>query len=217
MRFSYWRILGVAAAGAMVLASNSASAGAADGGRTWRFKVFLDDKPIGWHSFEMNTAQRTLRSEARYDVRFFFVNAYSYAHHATEEWEAGCLKRVAARTDDNGTVSSLEGRVDGDRFVVATGSKREQLPRCVQSFAYWDPSILSATRLLNAQTGEYLQVDIVRRGREQISVAGKPVPAQAWRIKGRDLQIDLWYSEANEWLALQSPLAGGRILRYEIQ
>jgi hypothetical protein len=43
------------------------------------------------------------------------------------------------------------------------------------------------------------------------------VEAQAWRIKARDMQIDLWYSEDNQWLALQSPTEGGRLLRYELQ
>jgi hypothetical protein len=36
-------------------------------------------------------------------------------------------------------------------------------------------------RLLNAQTGEYLPVDIVRQGRERINVGDGTVPAQAWR------------------------------------
>jgi hypothetical protein len=210
-------IFRTAAAGALALACSLGNAGVSDEGRAWRFKVFLDDKPIGWHTFELSPSQGRLRSQARYDVKFLFVTAYSYAHEATEMWNGPCLERMQARTDDNGTLSSLNGRRDADGFVVEARAGREQLPACVQSFAYWDPSILSATRLLNAQTGEYVQVETGRLGRQQISVRGKPVSAQAWRIKARGLQIDLWYSDDNEWLALQSPTEGGRMLRYEIQ
>jgi hypothetical protein len=207
----------MAAAGALMLAASLGSASASDEGRAWRFKVYLDDKAIGWHTFELSPADGRLRSEARYDVKILFVTAYSYEHEATEVWDGSCLKRVDAYTDDNGRASSLQGRRDGGGFVVEAHSKRAQLPACVQSFAYWDASILSATRLLNAQTGEYVVVQTSRLGRQQISVRGNQVQAQAWRIQARDMQIDLWYSDDNEWLALQSPTEGGRVLRYEIQ
>jgi hypothetical protein len=217
MRYRYSKSLGAAAVGFGLLVGSLGKANIADDGRAWRFNVYLDKKLIGWHTFELNPAAGTLRSEARYDVKFLFLTAYSYAHEATEVWDGPCLQRLKAQTDDNGAVSSLEGLRDGDGFVVEARAKREQLPACVQSFAYWDPSILNAKRLLNAQTGEYVEVETTHLGRQQIRLRGEPVPAQAWRIKARDLQIDLWYSDNNEWLALQSPMEGGRVLRYEMQ
>lgn len=210
-------VLCMVAASALTLAASLGTAGTSEGLRAWRFKVYLDDKPIGWHSFELNSATGTLRSRAHYQVKVLFVTAYRYEHDATEAWDGSCLKRLEARTDDNGTVSSLEGQRGADGFVVAAQGKRDQLPACVQSFAYWDPSILSATRLLNAQTGEYVAVQTTRLGPQQLSVRGQRVAAQAWRIRARNMQIDLWYSEDNQWLALQSSTEGGRLLRYELQ
>lgn len=217
MRYRYSKLLGTAAVGFGLLVASLGNANVADESRGWRFRVYLDNKPIGWHTFELNRAAGTLRSEARYDVKFLFVTAYSYAHEATEVWDGPCLERLEAHTDDNGAVSSLEGLRDGDAFLVEARAKRAQLPACVQSFAYWDPSILNAKRLLNAQTGEYVEVETTHLGRQQVTLRGEPVPAEAWRIKARDLQIDLWYSENYEWLALQSPIEGGRVLRYEMQ
>jgi hypothetical protein len=217
MRFRYSHFLGTAAAGALLLFGSPGNARASDDARAWRFKVYLDDKAIGWHTFDLNPADGTLRSEARYDVKFLFVTAYSYAHEATELWDGRCLTRMDAHTDNNGKVSSLRGWRDDGGFVVEVQNKQEQLPGCVQSFAYWDPSILSATRLLNAQTGEYVPVETTRLGRQQISVRGDQVQAQAWRIQARKMQIDLWYSDDGEWLALQAPTESGRVLRYEIQ
>jgi len=42
----------------------------ASSSREWRFEVFLDDKPIGFHTFRLSDsgATRELRGEARFDV-----------------------------------------------------------------------------------------------------------------------------------------------------
>jgi hypothetical protein len=83
------------------------------------------------------------------------------------------------------------------------------------SFAYWDPRILRATRLLNSQTGELVPVDIRPWGVESVEVLGRRQVAERHRIAGKDLQIDLWYADGR-WVALEALAAGGRVLRYEL-
>jgi len=83
------------------------------------------------------------------------------------------------------------------------------------SFAYWDPRILTARRLLNSQTGELLPVQVATLGEETLDVRGQRVAAQRHRISGPQLQIDLWYS-AGGWVALEALAQGGRRLRYEL-
>ena len=85
------------------------------------------------------------------------------------------------------------------------------------SFAYWNPQMLRQTQLLNAQTGALEQTHVVDLGGETITVRGAPVPAKRYRITGTKNPIDLWYSPADEWLALESTLAGGRRLRYALK
>jgi hypothetical protein len=53
-------------------------------------------------------------------------------------------------------------------------------------------------------------------GEETISVRGTPLPAKRYRITGPKNPIDLWYSATDEWLALESTVAGGRRLRYTL-
>ena len=69
------------------------------------------------------------------------------------------------------------------------------------SFAYWNPQILNAQRLLNSQTGEFLAVKITAQGEETVDVRGKPLSARRHRISGPSLQIDLWYAD-DQWIAL---------------
>ena len=82
------------------------------------------------------------------------------------------------------------------------------------SFAYWNPRFLNQSRLLDPQTGEYLPVDVQPLGREQLTIRGEPVLASAFRLRARNLDITVWYSEDDEWLGLESVAKGGRIIRY---
>jgi hypothetical protein len=41
-------------------------------------------------------------------------------------------------------------------------------------------------------------------------------PAYRYLLGAGELQIELWYSENKEWLALETEARGGRRLRYEL-
>ena len=179
--------------------------------------VSLDGKPIGEHRFVLRerAGRRELTSEANFRVRFLFIDAYRYQHHAHEVWRGDCLERLDARTDDNGNEVAVTGERAGPGFRVTTGGAVAGIEHCVQTFAYWNPRILDAKRLLNPQTGEYLPVQVVALGRESL---GEYPDAQRYRLLGdaggKPLHIDLWYTPAREWLALESRTPEGRRLRY---
>jgi hypothetical protein len=106
-------------------------------------------------------------------------------------------------------------RTAGERLTVTRPEGRDEHQGCLMSFAYWDPRILSATQLLNSQTGKLVPVEIEPRGTELVEVLGRRRPAERHRIAGEGLQIDLWYSDGL-WVALEAIAAGGRVLRYEL-
>jgi hypothetical protein len=186
--------------------------------KTLMFDVFLDGKKIGYHRFEIDGSRSNtaVRSEANFDVKFLFVTAFSYRHNARENWAGGCLEEIEARTDSNGKELNVVGERTGDAFVIATGEDEAWLPECVMSFAYWNPGFLEQPRLLNPQTGEYLDVEVEELGEDIVRLDGREIPARSVRLTARQMDITLWYSENAEWLALESVAKGGRILRYEL-
>jgi hypothetical protein len=193
-----WRCGMAALAAAAALAPGQAATADAVT-REWRFNVSLDGKPIGEHRFVLRDAgaARELTSEARFRVRVLFFDAYRYDHHARETWRGDCLQQLNAHTE-----------INSKRTVVDVTPLE-----CVQTFAYWNPSILRAGRLLNPQTGEYVSVEIRDLGSDD--VAGQP--ATRFRLIGSGrtpMEIDLWYSPARDWLALESRTPEGRLLRY---
>lgn len=189
-----------------------------DFAREWNFRVLLNDKEVGFHQFRLASVdgQMTLASRARFDVRFLFVNAYRYRHTNYEIWEDSCLVAMETETSVNGDDTSVVGQRRGGGLLVATGGEDKTLEGCVMSFAYWDPSILDRRQLLNAQTGEYLDVDIASPASGTVTVRGLKTAADRYRITAKDMQIDVWYSAEMEWLGLESLTSSGRVIRYEL-
>jgi hypothetical protein len=184
----------------------------------WDFTVYLDQKEIGRHSFEVtNTAGGTqVLSEARFKYTILMIPAYRYEHTAAERWSNNCLIDLDARTNANGDRIQVSGERTGGSFTVVAGEQPAYLPECVMSFAYWNPDFLEQPRLLNPQTGEYVAVQVEEAGIDVLQVRGEPVPARRFRLTAYEVDLTLWYSEDDEWLGLESVAEGGRIIRYEL-
>lgn len=201
-----------------VLLSLALALSSAAGAGEWNFRVLLDGREIGSHRYTLEPSDggAVLRSDARFDVKFLFVSAYRYDHAAEERWQGGCLESLASRTDTNGRQVEVNATSVRNGLEVNRTAGRDLHAGCVMSFAYWDPRILDAERLLNSQTGELVPVRVIPLGQETLAVRGETRTAERYRISGQDLQIDIWYADGR-WVGLEALTDGGRRLRYELQ
>ena len=201
---------------AAVLASSALSA--ADNVRTWDFDVLLDDSRIGTHRFEVVQVDDgfTVTSAAQFDVRFLFVTAFRYRHLNTEVWRGSCLESIDSRTRMNRKQLEVSGERIESGLFVDDGQQRNRIGDCVMTFAYWNPEFLRQPQLLNPQDGRYLDVTVDELPEQRIVVRGVPTEARVYRVNADKLQVTVWYSDNDEWLALESVAKGGRIIRYEL-
>lgn len=199
---------------ALALASTAMPVPAA--AQEWRFRVFLGEQEVGEHRFQLERGSEgtTLRSQARMNVKLLGLNAFSYVHEATERWSGDCLERIESKTDRNGRPYAITGERTDDAFRVQTLKATEALPRCIMSFAYWNPKILGQRRLLNPQTGEYVDISVESKGTETITTRGTTIDAKRYSLVGRKLRIDVWYGPDGAWVGLESMTDAGRVLRY---
>lgn len=182
------------------------------------FDVYLNDKRVGEHIYEIIDVDgiRKVQSEANFDYKILFIPAYRYEHSNSERWSDNCLLGFEARTNSNGKRLQVSGERAGGVFRVESGDEPLELPECVMSFAYWNPDFLDEPRLLNPQTGEYVKVTVEKVADDLLEVRGERVPARRFRLTADELDITLWYSEDDEWLALESVVKGRHIVRYEL-
>jgi hypothetical protein len=189
----------------------------------WDFNVLLDQQKIGQHSFVVreeqstdNTLLKTVQIDADFNVKVLFFNAYSYQHTNTESWQGNCLVALSSQTNDNGDDLTVQASTEAQQFVVKTNSGTNTVAACPMSFAYWNPALLSADSLINAQTGELVPVKITALGSEQVTVAGEVLEANHYALTLEEQTIELWYAADDyRWLALETPARGDRTLRYE--
>jgi len=188
--------------------------------RQWRFTVLLDGKPIGHHHVDLAAIGSDIeyRSETRLTVKILFLTAYRYLHVDRELWREDCLTQIESTTDDDGKAQFLRGSLSADSFAITNQNGRREIPAtCVMTFAYWNPAILKATRLMNAQTGEYIPVQVKALGPDPVMVSGRRVAAEHYAIAGEKLGIELWYGEQGEWLRLATKTERGGRLEYALE
>ncbi|XOJ89790.1 DUF6134 family protein [Methylophilaceae bacterium Uisw_097] len=179
----------------------------------WNFDAVLNDKVIGQHTF-IYEDEKTI-SNANFKFEYLFMD-FIYQHKSTETWQEGCLKTISSKTDDDGDLYEVSGHIGTDRFLVTTNNKTTELPSCVMTFAYGNPKILDQKKLMNSQSGEYLDVDIQFIREENHKVKGKDILTDLWRIEANiddgDLLIHLWYDKNMNWVSLKSQTPIGDML-----
>lgn len=202
---------------ALTLGLAPVTAAHANQDQSWEFEVLLNDRKIGYHSFDLETldGRQVLRTAADFKVRFLFINAFRYQHRNTEIWSDNCLESIDAVTDYNGDDLFVRGTREDDDFRVASTNQSEALDGCIRTFAYWNPAILNEQRLLNSQTGEYEEVSVTLDGADRVEVGNETVAAVRYKLESPAGDIKLWYSRDDlRWLALEAPAEGGRTIRY---
>lgn len=184
----------------------------------WKFRVYLDDTEIGYHNFRLidEDGIQRLKTVADFEVKFLFFTAFSYEHVNEETWNGECLASIESRTVANGKTFAVSGRREAGAFEVEASNGINAVSGCVKTFAYWNPEILHESVLMNSQTGELLPVTVIPVSTETLQVRGVETPATRYRLVAKNMELDVWYSQNQEWLALESTVKGGRRLRYEL-
>jgi len=203
---------------ALTFAAPAPAQGQTDAVANWDFDVYLDDKKVGNHLFSVSEVggEKQVKSQASFKVKILLIPVYRYEHSAVERWTDNCLEQIDASTNANGKRIEVSGEQTVAGFVIQTGDSPVELPECVMTFAYWNPEFLDQPRLLNPQTGNYVDVSVEKVGEELLKVRGKPVAARRFRLTAHEVDLTLWYSPDDEWLALESVAKGGQIIRYEL-
>ena len=171
----------------------------------WEFDAILNDKVIGQHIF-IYEDKKTV-SNANFKFEYLFMD-FIYQHKSSEAWQGNCLKTISSNTDDDGDLYNVSGYMEANQFMVITNNKTVELPLCIMTFAYGNPKILDQKKLMNAQNGEYMDVDIQFLREENHMVKGKDILTDLWQIEAKgddgDLLVHLWYDKNMNWVSLKS-------------
>jgi Family of unknown function (DUF6134) len=161
---------------------------------------------VGRHVVTFSCQGDDLLVETRVDGEVTVLAIPIFKREATyrELWREGRLIAFDSRFDDNGEVYEVSARAEGEHTVIDGRRGRVEAPATVVSNHPWNYDVLERTLLFDTQRGRLQQVHITPAGAETITVAGREVAARKYLVTG-DLERELWYDDAGNWL--QSRLA----------
>ena len=189
--------------------------------KEWAFDVYLDKSKIGSHTFTLN--DNKLVSNAKFNVKVLFINAYKYDHISKEQWQNDCLTSIDVNTTEDKVTTNVKGKKVASGFEINDGKTSQTLPECVMTFAYWNPKIINQSKLLNPQNAEYLDTTFTKLGTANIDVKGISTETTHYKLSGalngvKKLNIELWYANNNkDWVALKSITPEGYNIIYKLK
>lgn len=127
-----------------------------------------------------------------------------------EVWRGGRLIAFDSRFVDNGEVYEVKARANGAHTVIEGRRGRILAPPDIVPDHPWNREVIDRTLLFDIQRGRLREVQVTPAGTETIAVAGRKVEAEKYRISG-DLERELWYDGAGNWLRSRLEHDGARI------
>ena len=178
--------------------------------RVLDFAVFLNDREVGEHKFELLEQGESIdvSSTMSLDFKLFKIKRIKYRHQANEIWQSGCLVALQSETEKQGNAVAVEANSDQTGLVIQRPKEVETITGCVRGFSYWNPQWLEGGYLLNAETGINVPVEISSRFSEQDNITHI-------KLALPKVDIVLQYDAAGDWLSLQTKLLIGGTLRYQ--
>lgn len=204
----------------LALALVAGRAGAADVEQR-EFTVYVDGKQAGTYHLTIAAqadGTTTAAAAATISVKLGPLPVYSYSYRGTETWKAGYLVRMDSSANDNGKRFALTAVAEPAGLRVTVNGQQRMHPPQTWPTSYWrlpDPRPADPTvRLLDADTGRALQARLTVVGMEQVAALGKALPCRHVQLRG-DVQVDLWYDEAQR-LVRQESLEDGHKTTLEL-
>ncbi len=177
------------------------------------FEVFRDGEPLGHHKvfFRDEGGDLHVEIDIRLEVKLAFFTLFRYRHTNREVWRDGRLLAIDTQTDDDGEGFWLRGRAAEAGLQVEGSSGSFLAPADIMPTSYWNPLTVESTRMLDTQRGRLIDVDIEPAGVETMTLAGKPVRAERFKVTG-DLVLDLWYTSQGEWAKTSFVARGAEVV-----
>lgn len=195
---------------ALVLAPALAApavAQASTAGRT-EFQILMNGNPVGRHSVTVTVSGQTATADIAIDMagRVGPIR-FSYSHRCRETWAGNALQSMDCTDVENGARKSARARRDGATIAITGTGFTGTVPATLLPSSWWRSGTVRQSELLDSRDGRVTRVRVQRLGESTVTVAGSPVPATHWRIRG-SVNTDLWYDSAGRWVGTAFRLAG---------
>lgn len=139
-------------------------------------------------------AEVSVRNEFRVQVKVLLVVAHKEIGSSRESWKDGRLVSFESKTQENGEKSVVNGRANGEKFVIETPNGPREAPADVFPNNPWSMNILKAKVLLGTKSGSLYNVSASDGVKKDLEFAGQTVTTDYFLVDG-DAKYELWFDE----------------------
>ncbi len=169
---------------------------ACDAPETLTFDVYRNDgrKPFGLHEITFACAPDgalQTATVAELKVKIGPIPVFKYRTEGEGLWRDGVLVRYVSETDDNGDEKALDLKYVDGRYRI-NGALRNDLTTPLLPATHWNPAIIRADRLIDAQDGDVFPVSVSSKGRGGFTIADRTVEAERIHVEGQ-FPYDLYF------------------------
>lgn len=192
------RMLAGLAALILAVGSGLPAAAALTPAGTYAYRVdHPDHGEIGTYtnSIVRNGDAVSVDTKIRIAVKIAFVTVYRLEADRHEEWRDGRLVAYSSVTRRNGETAKIEGRAEGDKFVIQGPRGTVTAPADVWPANPWSSRIVEAGAVIGAMSGKLYPARVTEANQATITVEGRPLPVQHYAVVMNDPH-ELWYDAA---------------------
>lgn len=160
------------------------------------------EEPVGFQVLRFaDQPDGSLEVEVYIEIDIYFgpFHVFGYRHHNLETWRDGKLIALSSRTDNNGKDEYVEVAEQAGELVGRGSRYSGTLPTGIIPTSYFNPNFIRQTQILSTQDGRVFEVQIIPRGREQVTTPSGQVAAERFSTKGK-VKIDIWYTPQGQWV-----------------
>lgn len=157
------------------------------------YDIRKEGEPIGREQVRIDRQDgvAVIDVQTRTRAKVLFLE-FHYDHSRREEWRDGALVRMVADTDDDGTKSHLDASRSAAGWVLSVNGQQSQRAGDPLPLTLWGRAVLDRAELFSIIDAKPYRVRVVSLGTESVSIDGRAVNAEHFRISG-DVERDLWY------------------------
>ena len=137
----------------------------------------------------------TVDTRVRIAVKIATVTMFRLEADRREDWQNGRLVAYQSTTDKNGKMIKVEGRAEGDKFVIRGPKGTEAAPSGVWPSNPWSPAIINAPMIMGSASGKLYEQKVKVTDQQQVELGDKRVATRHFHVV-TDEPNDLWFDQS---------------------
>jgi hypothetical protein len=133
---------------------------------------------------EATGATITIKTAAHFLVKALGVGLHREDAQRVEQWQGNRLMYFHGVTVKNGDTIEINGKADGNNFVITSPLGTTTAPGSIKPANPWSARSLDSTTMMRVDSGKVEQVRVSGGGATNVTVDGTTVQAKEYEISG---------------------------------